>query len=133
MLRRPPRALTPEHEAPTMSLGEKIRSLRRRRGLTVQGLASACHLSKGFISQVENGRTSPSLSTLADMARVLGVSPAILVAEAAPGAHVTRANGHGTNGDTRGDRATSTVCLCDRPDRTLDMYMLEIAPETTLD
>ncbi len=113
-----------------MSLGEKIRSLRRRRGLTVQGLATACHLSKGFISQVENSRTSPSLSTLAEMARVLGVSPAILVAEAAPGAHVTRANGRSLNGNGNGH---ATVCLSDRPGRTLDMYLLEIGPGSTVD
>ena len=42
-----------------MQLGSKIRDLRLRRGLTVQKLATASGLSKGFISQVENERTSP--------------------------------------------------------------------------
>jgi transcriptional regulator with XRE-family HTH domain len=113
-----------------MSLGEKIRSLRRRRGLTVQGLASACSLSKGFISQVENGRTSPSLSTLTEMAKVLGVSPAVLVANGAPGAHVTRANGRQLGGPA--EQSTSTVPLCDRPGRSLDLYMVEIPPGSSL-
>ena len=44
-----------------MQLGKKIRELRLRRGLTVQQLAEASHLSKGFISQLENEHTSPSL------------------------------------------------------------------------
>ena len=35
-----------------MQLGRKIRDLRLRRGLTVQQLADASGLSKGFISQV---------------------------------------------------------------------------------
>jgi transcriptional regulator with XRE-family HTH domain len=113
-----------------MSLGEKIRSLRRRRGLTVQGLASACSLSKGFISQVENGRTSPSLSTLCDLAKVLGVSPAFLVANGLPGAHVTRANGRSSvAAEIRGAQATS---LSDRPQRTLDLYLVELAPGASI-
>lgn len=115
-----------------MSLGEKIRSLRRRRGLTVQGLASACNLSKGFISQVENGRTSPSLSTLTDMARVLGVSPALLVANGPPGAHVTRANGRNLGAGSLGVAAAEAVPLCDRPGRSLDLFMVELPPGCTL-
>src|SRR5204862_362435 len=52
-----------------MQLGRKIKDLRLRRGLTVQQLGEATGLSKGFISQVENSRTSPSLATLQDLAR----------------------------------------------------------------
>ena len=64
-----------------MQLGRKIRDLRLRRGLTVQQLAEATGLSKGFVSQVENGRTSPSLATLSDLARSLQTSVAWLVVE----------------------------------------------------
>ncbi len=64
-----------------MQLGRKIRDLRLRRGLTVQQLADASRLSKGFISQVENDRTSPSLATLRDLAGALETSVAYLVVE----------------------------------------------------
>jgi transcriptional regulator with XRE-family HTH domain len=64
-----------------MLLGQKIRDIRLRRGLTVQKLAEASGLSKGFVSQVENGRTSPSLATLYDIARSLETSVASLVVE----------------------------------------------------
>ena len=107
-----------------MSLGNKIRALRRRRSLTVQGLATACGLSKGFISQVENGRTSPSLGTLADLARVLGVSPAYLFSDGEPGAFVTRANGNGEHAET----ASHAIPLSERPNRTLDLFMVDIQP-----
>jgi transcriptional regulator with XRE-family HTH domain len=116
-----------------MSLGEKIRSLRRRRGLTVQGLASACSLSKGFISQVENGRTSPSLSTLVAIAKVLRVSPALLVANGAPGTYVTRANGRSQGAAPLAQHASQAVSLCDRPGRSLDLFMVEIPPGSSLD
>ena len=66
-----------------MQLGRKIRDLRLRRGLTVQQLAAASGLSKGFISQVENGRTSPSLATLRDLATALMTSVAYLVVDEA--------------------------------------------------
>src|SRR5262245_5523996 len=109
-----------------MSLGNKIRALRRRRGLTVQGLATACGLSKGFISQVENGRTSPSLGTLADLARTLGVPPAYLFSNGEPGAFVTRANGNGDHDDAV--RASHAVTLSERPQRTFDLYMVDLLP-----
>jgi len=64
-----------------VQLGKKIRDLRLRRGMTVQQLAVASDLSKGFISQVENDRTSPSLATLQDLARALETSVAYLVVE----------------------------------------------------
>jgi transcriptional regulator with XRE-family HTH domain len=64
-----------------MPLGTKIRDLRLRRGYTVQQLAEASGLSKGFISQIENHRTSPSLATLHDLARALETSAAYLVVE----------------------------------------------------
>jgi len=73
-----------------MQLGRRIRSLRFRRGLTVQQLAEASGLSKGFISQVENDRTSPSLATLRDLARALDTSVAYLVVEDEQAPYVVR-------------------------------------------
>jgi len=73
-----------------MQLGRKIRDLRLRHGLTVQQLAEASGLSKGFISQIENGHTSPSLATLQDLAQALLCSVAYLVVEENPTPHVTR-------------------------------------------
>ena len=73
-----------------MHLGKKIRDLRFRRGLTVQQLAELSGLSKGFISQVENERTSPSLATLRDLARALNTSVAYLVVEDDSSPHIVR-------------------------------------------
>ena len=55
-----------------MNIGEKIKDLRVQNGLTQEELADRCELSKGFISQLENDITSPSISTLVDMLTVLG-------------------------------------------------------------
>lgn len=54
------------------SLGQKLRVLRRDKGLTLKQVADQAGLSVGFISQVERDLTAPSLSSLANMSKVLG-------------------------------------------------------------
>ena len=57
-----------------MNIGEKLKELRIRNGLTQQELADRCELSKGFISQVERELTSPSIATLMDLLESLGTN-----------------------------------------------------------
>lgn len=57
-----------------MDLGSKIKQLRILRQLTQEELADRCELTKGYISQLENGLTSPSISTLVDVLQALGTN-----------------------------------------------------------
>lgn len=57
-----------------MNIGEKIKHLRIKNGLTQQELANRCELSKGFISQVERDLNSPSIATLVDILECLGTN-----------------------------------------------------------
>lgn len=57
-----------------MEIGKKIKTLRTRIGLTQEELASRCELSKGFLSQLENDLTSPSITTLTDIVEALGTN-----------------------------------------------------------
>ncbi|MGL4991213.1 MAG: helix-turn-helix domain-containing protein [Sarcina sp.] len=57
-----------------MDIGKKIKSLRIEKSLTQEELANRCELSKGFISQLENNITSPSIATLIDILDILGTS-----------------------------------------------------------
>ena len=57
-----------------MQIGEKIRDLRILNQLTQEELANRCELSKGFISQLENDLTSPSIATLIDILQCLGTN-----------------------------------------------------------
>src|SRR5690606_9767349 len=54
------------------SLGERIRKLRKEKGLTLQALAGA-ELSKGMLSLIENNKANPSMESLAYIAERLGV------------------------------------------------------------
>lgn len=55
-----------------MNLGEKIRELRLKNSLTQEELGDRCELTKGYISQLENNLTEPSISTLTDILVALG-------------------------------------------------------------
>ena len=57
-----------------VEIGNKIRELRNQKGLTQEELADRCELSKGFISQLENDLTSPSIATLVDILQCLGTN-----------------------------------------------------------
>ena len=57
-----------------MEIGEKLRRLRKEKQLTQEELANRCELSKGFISQLENDLTSPSIATLIDILEILGTN-----------------------------------------------------------
>ena len=61
-----------DHNANKTDIGNKIRELRNLKGLTQEELADRCELSKGFISQLENDLTSPSIATLIDILQCLG-------------------------------------------------------------
>ena len=57
-----------------MKIGAKIRECRQQLGLTQKELADRCELTKGYISQLENDLTSPSIATLEDIVVALGSS-----------------------------------------------------------
>ena len=61
-------------EAIRPEIGKKIRELRLRLGLTQEELAARTELTKGFISQLENDVTSPSIATLMDILEALGTN-----------------------------------------------------------
>ena len=64
-----------------MEIGSKIKELRMKNGLTQEELADRSELSKGFISQLENDVTSPSISTLEDILQCLGMTLSEFFAE----------------------------------------------------
>ena len=57
-----------------MELGIKIKRLRLQKNLTQEELADRCELTKGYISQLENELTSPSITTLEDILNALGTT-----------------------------------------------------------
>ena len=64
-----------------VSIGRRVRALRQRLQLTATDLAAQAGLSPGMLSKIENGGTSPSLSTLRCLAEALHVPMTSFFAE----------------------------------------------------
>ena len=60
-------------------LGERVRALRRERGLTLDALAGRSGVSRAMISKLERGEKNPTLVVAARVAEGLGVSLSQLV------------------------------------------------------
>src|SRR5512134_2568017 len=60
-------------EAVDQRLGETVRLLRQRAGLSIQDVANRTGLSTGMISQLERARATPSVRTLRLLSVALGV------------------------------------------------------------
>ena len=56
-----------------LEISQSIRKVRQAQGLTVEQLAKRSGFSKGFISQVENFRQTPSLKALVKISEALGL------------------------------------------------------------
>jgi transcriptional regulator with XRE-family HTH domain len=56
-----------------VAIGREVRAFRKKLGITVADLAAGTGLSLGMLSKIENGITSPSLTTLQVLSRALGV------------------------------------------------------------
>lgn len=57
-----------------MKLGEKIKSIRKKRGYTLQELSEVTKLSIGFLSNIERDMNSPSISNLQQICQALNVN-----------------------------------------------------------
>jgi transcriptional regulator with XRE-family HTH domain len=71
-------------------LGERLRAVRRDRGLSIAQLAERTGLTKGFLSQLERDLTSVSLSALARICSALGVRFGDVLDEPPMGAVIRR-------------------------------------------
>ena len=56
-----------------VAIGREIKAFRTKLGLTVADLAVSTGLSVGMLSKIENGMTSPSLTTLKSLSKALSV------------------------------------------------------------
>jgi transcriptional regulator with XRE-family HTH domain len=115
--------------APLAEVGTTIRRLRRERGLSLRDVGRATGFSIGFLSLVERGRSSISLTSLHTLATALGVDMRTFFPvppEPVTPAHVSR-----RTGDTRLPiRGAHTYRLLGAAgfDRALEPLLVTIAP-----
>jgi transcriptional regulator with XRE-family HTH domain len=65
--------LSPDTNTSSIDVGARLRMLRAGAGLSIRALAERSGLNVNTLSLIENGKTSPSVSTLQQLAAALGV------------------------------------------------------------
>ncbi|MFA5954923.1 MAG: helix-turn-helix transcriptional regulator [Patescibacteria group bacterium] len=55
-------------------LGRNLKRIRTKKGITQGDIVRSLGMPKSFVSSIENGRTNPTLATIAKIAKAIGVS-----------------------------------------------------------
>lgn len=79
----------------SLQLGSRIRARRRQLSLTLKTVSEHSGLSVPYLSQVERNQANPTVTSLAGIARALGVSLNFFIPEEEHRAVVVRATGGG--------------------------------------
>ena len=74
-----------------IDVGNRIKSIRKRKGLTLQNLSEKSGMSATAISAIERNVSSPTVNTLASIGKALGESLSSLLGESEIAYVVTRA------------------------------------------
>lgn len=89
-----------------VAIGREVRTIRNQLGITVADLADNSGLSVGMLSKIENGLTSPSLTTLQALSQALGVPISRLLKRFEEERMAVQVkSGQGASADRRGTRA----------------------------
>jgi transcriptional regulator with XRE-family HTH domain len=65
---------------PGEAFGRVLRSLRKERGLSQEGLALEADLQRNYVSLIERGINQPTVTTIFKLATALRVRPSEIVA-----------------------------------------------------
>lgn len=55
-------------------LGQNLKRIRTEKGISQGDIVRTLGMPKSFVSSIENGRTNPTLATIAKLAKAVGVS-----------------------------------------------------------
>lgn len=56
-----------------MKLGEKIKQLRKSKGISQEELASMLKINRNYLSRIETGKSEPTSSILKHVAEIFGI------------------------------------------------------------
>ncbi len=56
-----------------MKLGEKIKLIRKSKGISQEELATMLKVNRNYLSRVETGKSEPTAGTLKDIAEIFGI------------------------------------------------------------
>ena len=108
-------------------VGALIRARRRQQQLTLEALGKAAEVSVGYLSQVERDHATPSLGTLAGIARALGVGIDYFVSAPTAQKALSRA-GERNRFSVDGSSIIYERLGADFPGNTLSSFVMTVPP-----
>ena len=61
-------------QSESAKLGKNLKRIRTTKGITQGDIVRTLGVSRSFVSNIENGKTNPTLATIAKIAKALDVS-----------------------------------------------------------
>lgn len=108
-------------------LGASIRKRRKQLELTLQALCDVADLSVGYLSQVERGHATPTLGTLAQIARALDVELDYFISKPKPANALSR-SGARPHFSLDGSSIVYEAIGADFPGAELSSFILHVPP-----
>jgi transcriptional regulator with XRE-family HTH domain len=109
-----------------MAIGRAIRAARKAAKLPMTEIAARCGISQPYLSQLENGKASPSIHTLYRIANTLGLTPQDLLPGSTDEPVVSRlGEGPATPIEDRPDAALARV-LVGSPGRSIQVQEVTV-------
>ncbi|HEX7975559.1 MAG TPA: XRE family transcriptional regulator [Anaerolineales bacterium] len=115
-----------------LSIGERIKTLRNERGMTLADFGKRVSLSTSYLSQIERDKTTPSFSTLLEIAKALNVGPRYFFEDEAEVAYVLRA-GNGQDHQPADTQASPLRLTPGGEGNKLEIFRIQLEPHTALE
>ena len=120
-------ALTKAETEGHPKVGALIRARRRQQHMTLEALGKSAEVSVGYLSQVERDHATPSLGTLAQIARALGVGIDYFVSAPTAQNALTRA-GERNRFSVNGSSVVYERLGADFPGNQLSSFVMTVPP-----
>src|ERR1700730_16496684 len=109
-------------------VGDNVRRLRERAGLSLRELATRATVSTSTLSNLEAGTGNPGVETLVDISRALNVPFSELVTHQEPDVQVQRAN-EGVVTKAAGAPFTSRLLMATGGRSLIEVYEATLEPD----
>ncbi|WP_437620733.1 helix-turn-helix domain-containing protein [Sorangium sp. So ce1151] len=112
----------------TAVVGENLRRLRTRRGLSLERLSKASGVSRAMLGQIELGRSAPTINIVWKIARALGVPFSALISNRSAGGPMLLRGDRAKRLTSHDGKFTSRALFPFDTPRTVEFYELHLAP-----
>lgn len=119
-----------------VDIGARIKDIRVKNKMTIGEVAERCALSKSYVSQIENGKVSPSLRSLEKIADAFEVAIVLFFQAEPDDLYVVRQNARQVilfPPRDEGSAGSKVLKFLSAPNRQVEMVIAELPPGYNID